>query len=216
VTVSGSGGGGWLDATSVAEGNPSAEAQAQQRRSRRRRVALFLIVLALPFIGFGVLAATGTRLPDLTASQPSTILITLAVVLSVVGVILVVVGIVRLIRAGMLGQAWRSPILSLDRRERRLLVRRIRHVEAVPGEQFAVAADFARRIAGQGPLLLILGGLACNLASQALANSTTFLRWVFVFLFIGQLVVLMYARDEIRRAKRWLEQNPTGSELRFR
>jgi hypothetical protein len=209
LTLSGPGDGGWLDATSVVEGNPSVRAQAQRRRSRRRRVALLLIVLVLPFVGFGVGAATGIRLPDLAAAQPSTILITLAVVLSVLGIVLVVVGIVRLVRAGMWGQAWRSPILSLDRRERRLLARRIRHREAVPGEQLAVAADLARRIATQGPLLLIHAGVACTLASQALANATIFFRWMFAFLFLGQLVVLMYAQHETGQARRWLEQNST-------
>lgn len=182
MTVSGSGDGGWRNAASIVEGSPSVEAQAQQRRSRRRRVALFMVVLALPFLTFGVLAATGIRLPEPAAAEPSAILRALGLVLAVVGLILVVAGMVRLVRTGIWGQAWRAPTQSLDRRERRQLVRRVLRGEAVPDEQYLVAADLARRIVGHGPALLIIVGVGCSSFGQALTNSSSVIRWAFVIL----------------------------------
>lgn len=202
---------GWPDAVSVAEGNPTARAQARQRKSRNRRIILFLVVLAIPFATFGLLRATGIRLPDPPNTDPSTSLLIVGSILSGIGFVLTVIGLVRLIRAGMWGQAWRGPTLSLNRRERRQLLRQIWQNEPVPNEQYTVAADLARRIATQGPLLLLLGGVLCSAAGQGLTSSLTFLRWVFALVVITEVAALIYARRDIRQAQHWLKQHPANT-----
>ena len=199
---------GWRDAVSVAEGNPTTGARARQRKSRNRRVALLLVALAIPFVTFGLLRATGAQLPDPPSTTPSAPLLTLGYLFSGIGFVLSVVGLVRLIRAGMWGQAWRGPTLSLDRRDRRQLLRRIRHAEPVPTEQYTVAADLARRIAAQGPLLLLLGGVVCSAAGQGLTSSATSLRWLFAFIIVIEVITLIYARRDIGKARLWLRQYP--------
>lgn len=200
--------GGWRAAVSVVEGNPTGRARARQRRSRNRRVALFVVVLAIPFATFGLLRATGTQLPDPLTTTPPTPLLTVGYLISGLGFILSMVGIVRLVRAGMWGQAWRGPTLSLDRRDRRRLLQHIRHAEPVSTAQYTVAADLARRMAAQGPLLLLLGGVLCSAAGQGITSSHSVFRWLFVLVVITEVITLIYARRDIRRARHWLEQYP--------
>lgn len=200
---------GWRDAVSVAEGNPTSRAGLRQRKSRNRRMALLLVVLAIPLVTFGLLRATGVQLPDPPSATPSTLLLTVGYLFGGLGFILSVVGIVRLVRAGMWGQAWRGPTLSLNRRDRRQLLERIRHAEPVSAEQYTVAADLARRIATQGPLLLLLGGVVCTAAGQGLTSSVALFRWLFAFVIVIEVIALIYVRRDINKARLWLRQYPT-------
>lgn len=206
--------GNWRDAASAVEGAPTAAAKQRQRKSLNRRVALLVVVAVLPLAVVGVILATGDRWPELPRDDPSPLSRYAGLVGTVVGLVLTTIGVVRLFRAGMWGQAWRDPTLSLNRRQRRHLLSRIRRAEPVPDPEFAVATDLARRLARQGPLLFVVSGVTCAAAGSALSSSSPFLAWVFVAVVVGEIVVVVLMRRDIDRARRWLgKYAPEGEAL---
>lgn len=194
----------WLDAQSVLVRQPTPEARARQRRSRNVRI---LVIIVVPIIasGLGLLwALSGYRLPLAGTFAPGPIRRTVGWALIAIGPILGIVGLVWMIRAREFRAAWRSPLINLTRKDRKLLATAIRRNQDPPQGQEQLAVYLASRMARQHPLLLVLGGVVAMDIGQGFTQDDPFFLWstpVLVVLFV--VAVVLVVRD-IRAASRWL------------
>lgn len=205
----------WLDAQSVLHRQPTSEARARQRRSRNVRI---LLIIAVPIIAIGLGSLwnlSGHRLPPAGTFAPGPILRAIGWVLVAMGPVLWIIGLVGMIRARQFRAAWRSPLINLTRKDRKLLTTMIRHDQDAPPEQEQLAVYLANRMARQYPFLLLFGGLVAMDSGQGFIQDDPFLVWTTpVLLVLFAAAAVLVVRD-VRRASRWLashnDQSPPPS-----
>jgi MFS family permease len=203
----------WSDAQSVVDGVAT---EGARRRLHRQKVIRLWILVAGAIVPLAVLALvlglTDHHWGPRDTSEVPTWRAVVAISLIGVGLALETVGIVRTVRARRLGSAWRSATAVLTGKERKRLLKQVRGQQVTDPDRLPLARDLADSLVAQRHFLFVWLGVALTAVAQPILSSphsdhlvTNLVAGFNVALFaVGTPLVIR----EVRRAQRFLRQNP--------
>ena len=198
----------WSDAQSVLDRTPTASPGGQLAHWRRLRT-LWVVGVVLGVIGLSValVARFGSEAAGSAEDGPPWRVVT-GLVLTVLATLLCVAGAVAHVRATRRRGAWRSPLVALNRAQRRTLLEQVRGTMPVDPARLPLARHLAENLASQRAVLVTNGALLLLFTGQLISSPSPW-RWgmVIVFGLIHLAVTPLILRNE-RQARRFLAEHP--------